>query len=504
MTNRKTIAAYSLVLFFSRKKNRFYRSAIRNQIRLFSWIGIRRWFYSMIGRLMDAITYHDMKYLDVGSGRKWTLREECLSDVSQGIYYLICQKDKNDWQHSFYQAYSKSHDKVIYDIFLLCLIWRNAIECLTDEAIEFILQDKTNPAGIVLRCIKTVYTGNSEVTLPDLIAINDNTGLYDSAVYWLGRALSQQGRHKEAIRCFEVCHKIDLPDTYKLLKLKAIALFNDGQYEHACSLFHEIPKRKRGEVTRQYIDELADACQYGVYYFEEGNLEKAYPFLKYESQCQKDFELAMLYQASIDAVKAKDETIINRVVDQVKGALDEDLVMQVAGATLWEIGQLEKGFALMRKAVEIKPSQQNINVLVSRLPYQDAYYNEIETLYCRLINDFPEDINGWIGYSDLMLEKNEYDQALTYIKKAEEIGSNEAAIYQIKGAIFKAGKQYKASYREYVKALKSGFWKPQLCWSGIAENLFYLNKRVWAKHAADRAIAIDKDCIEALNILEKL
>ena len=165
--------------------------------------------------------------------------------------------------------------------------------------------------------------------------------------------------------------------------------------------------------------------------------------------------------------------------------------MQVKGATIYDIGIKEKGLNLMRKAVRINPSRQNIMVFVTRLENHQEYSEEVIGLYDLLLERDKSDIFAIVGRGYGLLDQNRLSEAEMCARQAISLDPDNAQAHYLLGNILLESQDYSGSIAEFKKSIPLGYWSPECALGGCAYCWLKLGEFGKASEIAKKALAIN-------------
>lgn len=215
--------------------------------------------------------------------------------------------------------------------------------------------------------------------------------------------------------------------------LRALAL--DGQNTDGHAVLHGIAE-----------DRL------GIDIFESGLTEAAFPFLEEVAarECPRGY--ATLYLAVLKSKRSGNSKSLVQAAEMVSNTVPADVVLQVKGATLCDMGDTEAGLADMREAVRLNPCTKNKTVLASRL----AQFGEGMEEACQLYASIPEDdpdpwaLDGRAWLDDL-------DEALAPCLRACEIAPREPCSHYMLARVLAEKGRYLEAAIEYENAMWLGY-----------------------------------------------
>lgn len=256
------------------------------------------------------------------------------------------------------------------------------------------------------------------------------------------------------------------------------------------------------ELAQNILKEISGEIQYGIELFEDGFEDDAYPWLKIEAE--KGDCLAKLYFASIETKKSKNTLFIDEATEKIGKNLSEDLIKQVKGAIYYDIGLKKEGIALMREAVTINPSRQNIKVFVSRLSHHRKYNEESLHFYDQLLTFCQSDIFALSGRGTVLIDLKRFAEAEDCLRQAIALDPADAEAHYSFAYLLFQRKEYASAISEMKISLDLQYWCPEAAWTSISCCLMKLGNREEALEAAEKALKLNPEYGFAKRIFRKL
>lgn len=241
----------------------------------------------------------------------------------------------------------------------------------------------------------------------------------------------------------------------------------------------------------------------GIALFEDGRGREALPLLRKEARKEEPPGLATLYLGAAESDRHGDASYVEEAARCVGDNVPEDLVLQVVGATKYDLGSREDGLDLMRKAVQLNPSRKNILVFATRL--DDSRENDYEAirLYERLLENNDEDVNALLGWAAIAGEQGQATEAQEALRKLLRLLPEDPKAHYELGNILEREDEPAFALLLFQRAVELGHWRPQVVWVGIADCYLKLGKPTKAARAVKKALKIEPEFDYALEIKEK-
>jgi tetratricopeptide (TPR) repeat protein len=241
----------------------------------------------------------------------------------------------------------------------------------------------------------------------------------------------------------------------------------------------------------------------GVELYCQGEYDKAYPLLENEAKQEHPPGVATLYFAFLLTDRTRDRHYIDNAVIKVRGNVEEDIVEQSWGATLFDLGHHGEGLQHMRLAVQLDPNRTyNKMVLADRLICVNGYEEAIQ-----LYNDgLKREPDSWIAYRGLArcyFDTN-FKLSTRYAIKAVELNPYEPDLrYLLAYPLHKSGRIQEAIEQLHA-AIDLGYQVTAEPLSAIAECYRDLGEMDQAIEYARQAIEASPDSDYAKQLLDEL
>lgn len=198
----------------------------------------------------------------------------------------------------------------------------------------------------------------------------------------LGEVCWAQRKWQDAIHAFRKTIKYrhsELADTCSRLIL---AYVNNGNLckARACAFMMRC-KYGGCDSVREIGAILKGVGGYGVELFDQGWHQEAVGVLRLEAKAESGAGIASFYLAAARSLLSHDVRYIENIIEHIDSSVDRDLVHQVYGAILYDLGHCDAGIAEMEKAIELNPCRINLLVLASRLEANNVDATKAAILY---------------------------------------------------------------------------------------------------------------------------
>lgn len=206
----------------------------------------------------------------------------------------------------------------------------------------------------------------------------------------------------------------------------------------------------------------------GIDLFERGQEEEAYPLLADEAEKENPPGLATLYLCCLKAKRHSDPTFLNRISKRELWEVDNDLINQCKGGTLFDIGIKDQGLALMRDAVKENCSVQNMTVLASRLDRNNPdQRDEAFKLYFKILELDERNQSALLNIGLLYHVIGDDVNAERYLRASVEYDPEDPyAHYELAGYLARRRVLYEA-LGEYEEAVNKEYPEKEYPYSGL-------------------------------------
>jgi len=206
---------------------------------------------------------------------------------------------------------------------------------------------------------------------------------------------------------------------------------------------------------------------------------------------------------ALDTIRTGDRTFIDQACKAVKASLPRNVILNISGNAIFDIGDEDDGLKRLREAASLRASQKNRQDLAARLAAIDEHIEALD-LYRRLLEDDPGDAPTLVRHAWVLLNLGEWEEAEESCRQALEAsptdGQGRFALAQAlegQGRFAEAVKEYKKARRHGVRKAQAHFVLMRL---GLS--LLLLGEPKKAKKAAKRALALEPGYKHAVALLD--
>ncbi len=259
---------------------------------------------------------------------------------------------------------------------------------------------------------------------------------YEQAIKYYKLALDHDGADELALYHIAYCY--DLTENYQ----ECLAFFKEFLNEHPYSetgWYHYAVSQHNDEN----LQEALKAIQYSIlidegfaaaYHEKAEILEdlKAYEEAidVYKQLIELDYSTGISYLRISNIYKSIGNPRA-ALVYSIKATHEDpqlDQAWMERGLLLDEAGKLSEGICFIRKATELSPDNSDYQFICGTSNRKLGFLDEAKTNFQRLLDLGNIEPWVWINYADLMVEMEEYDQAMQLLSKGMELNPENAAL----------------------------------------------------------------------------
>ncbi len=206
-----------------------------------------------------------------------------------------------------------------------------------------------------------------------------------SVWYNLGITYNRIGQHEEAINAYD--YSIALQDNFEQAYFnKANALSNSNRYEEAVQCYHE------------YLE------------LDKSN-DDAYCYL---GECYLNLE-------------RNDEALIN-YRKAIRINKNNANAWYGSAVVMWIEGKLTEALVFIKKALKLDDENADFWLIYGKINHESEKFDQAESAFEKAVSLDPDNPDSWVSYAEMEYERGSLNDAITILKNAYQILSDDSVI----------------------------------------------------------------------------